>query len=180
MTDKEMAPYLLLLAVSLHAVLAGVSLGVQSTRTQVTTVAIAIISHKATAAFSIGFAFYKSGVTTYKRMCAIIMAFACTTPIGIIIGVGIGSSSPTASLVLEGLAAGSFIYVGATEITTDEFETSAEACGNTHGSQTEPISHSHRVHQAPSRKIRLKKFFAYTAGVGTILLAGLAAHDDHE
>jgi len=78
------------------------------------------------------------------------------------------------------MAAGSFIYVGTTEIATDEFETSAEACGDKHGSQTEPISHSHRVHQAPSRKIRLKKFFAYAAGVGTILLAGLATHEDHE
>jgi len=180
MTDAEMAPYVLLIAVSLHAILAGVSLGVQSTRTNITAVAIAIISHKAPAAFSIGFAFYKSGVTTYKHMCAIMFAFACVTPLGIAIGVGIGSSSPTASLILEGLAAGSFIYVGATEIATDEFETSAEACGDKHGLQAEHIAHSHRVHQAPDRKNRLKKFFAYAAGVGTILLAGLATHDDHD
>ena len=177
MTDAELAPYVLLMAVSLHAVLAGVSLGVQSTRTNITAVAIAIISHKAPAAFSIGFAFYKSGVTTYKHMCAIMFAFACVTPIGIAIGVGIGSSSPTASLVLEGLAAGSFIYVGTTEIATDEFETSAEACGDKHGVQSVHIAHSHRVHEAPDRKTRLKKFFAYAAGVGTILLAGFATHD---
>jgi solute carrier family 39 (zinc transporter), member 1/2/3 len=180
MNDAEIAPYILLVAVSLHAVLAGVSLGVQSTRTQITAVAIAIISHKAPAAFSIGFAFLKSGVTTYTRMCAIMFAFACVTPIGIAIGIGIGSSSPMAALIIEGLAAGSFIYVGATEIATDEFETSAKACGDKHGLQAEHIAHSHRVHQAPDRKTRLKKFFAYAAGVGTILLAGLATHEDHD
>jgi len=180
MNDAEIAPYILLVAVSLHAVLAGVSLGVQSTRAQITAVAIAIISHKAPAAFSIGFAFLKSGVTTYTRMCAIMFAFACVTPVGIAIGIGIGSSSRLASLIIEGLAAGSFIYVGATEIATDEFETSAKACGDKHGLQAEHIAHSHRVHQAPDRKTRLKKFFAYAAGVGTILLAGLATHEDHD
>jgi len=34
--------------------------------------------------------------------------------------------------LLEGLAAGTFIYVGATEVSSDEFETTAAACRDTH------------------------------------------------
>ena len=181
MSKDEMAPYVLLIAISLHAILAGVSLGVQSSKTNITTVAIAIMSHKAPAAFSIGFAFYKSGVTALKNICAIIFAFSMVTPIGIAIGVAIGSSSPVASLILEGLAAGSFIYVGATEIATDEFETSTEKCDDVHGMDAgSRVSHTHRVHEAPKMPVRMQKFLAYTAGVGVILLAGLATHDEHD
>ena len=181
MTSDEMAPFILLIAISLHAILAGVSLGVQSSKTNITTVAIAIISHKAPAAFSIGFAFYKSGVRAFKHISAIIFGFAMVTPIGIAIGIAIGSSSPVASLILEGLAAGSFIYVGATEIATDEFETSTEKCNEVHGMNADAqVSHTHRVHEAPKLSVRMQKFFAYALGVGVILLAGLSAPDSHE
>jgi zinc transporter 1/2/3 len=181
MSKDDMAPYVLLIAISLHAILAGVSLGVQSSKTNVTTVAVAIMSHKAPAAFSIGFAFYKSGVTAFRNICAIMFAFSMVTPIGIAIGVAIGSSSPIASLILEGLAAGSFIYVGATEIATDEFETSTEKCNDVHGMNAgSQVSHTHRVHEAPKMSVRMQKFLAYTAGVGVILLAGLATHDEHD
>jgi len=179
MTSNEMAPYVLLIAISLHAILAGVSLGVQSTKNNIVAVAVAIMSHKAPAAFSIGFAFYKSGITSFKVFAPIILAFALVTPIGIALGAAIGDSSPVASLVLEGLAAGSFIYVGATEITTDEFETSVVKCDDQHGMQADAqIRHTHRVHEAPQRATRMQKFLAYCTGVGVILLAGLAPHVD--
>ena len=44
----------ILLAISLHAILAGVSMGIQSESENVYTVFVAIASHKAPAAFSIG------------------------------------------------------------------------------------------------------------------------------
>lgn len=172
------APFMLILAISLHAVLEGMSLGVQSSRESVTAVAVAIMSHKAPAAFSMGFALYKSGVNTYFRMCAIILTFACVTPLGIAIGIAVGSSSPTASFVLDGLAGGTFIYIGTTEIATDEFETSPKRCDHKHGAHTAPGSHSHIEHQAPLRGMRLLKFFAYSCGVGVILCAALAV-DGH-
>jgi zinc transporter 1/2/3 len=51
----------LLFAISLHAILAGVSLGIQAERSKVITVLIAICSHKAPAAFSIGSKFMRNG-----------------------------------------------------------------------------------------------------------------------
>lgn len=176
----------LLLAISLHAVLAGISLGVQGERAQVITVAVAICSHKAPAAFSIGSKFLRDGMSL-KHVLALVGAFSLVTPIGIGIGIGVGSARPVAKLVLEGLAAGTFIYVGATEISTDEFETTARACDTSHGAvgkaakyarDEEGGDHTHRVHAPPGRVARLMAFSAYAAGCVVILLTNLAPHAD--
>ena len=43
----------------------------------------------------------------------LVVSFACVTPLGIGVGIGVGSAtSPMVALVLEGLAAGTFIYIG--------------------------------------------------------------------
>ena len=120
-TIKFLNSMVILLAISLHAVLAGITLGVQGERSNVITIAVAICSHKAPAAFSIGAKFLRDGMPV-KLVLPLIGAFSLVTPVGIGIGIGIGSAKPVVRLILEGLAAGTFIYVGATEITTDEFE----------------------------------------------------------
>ena len=176
----------ILLAISLHAVLAGISLGVQGERTKVITVAVAICAHKAPAAFSIGSKFLRDGMSM-KDVLALIITFSLVTPVGIGIGIGIGSARPVAKLILEGLAAGTFIYVGATEITTDEFEMTAKACDMSHSSEAKAAkhaldeeggNHTHRVHEAPGRIARLMAFSAYAAGCVVIMLTNLAPHAD--
>ena len=165
----------LLLAISLHAILAGVTLGMQTESDNVTTIAVAIISHKAPAAFSIGTKFMRNGLD-FKTSAALIALFACVTPVGIGIGIAAGSSDATARLVLEGLAAGTFIYIGATEIATDEFETSSKDCAYDADGKG---AHSHRVHAAPDRAKRITHFAAYVFGVFVILMSNLAPHADH-
>jgi len=177
----------ILLAISLHAVLAGISLGVQGESAKVTTVAVAICAHKAPAAFSLGSKFLRDGMSL-KHVLALIGAFSLVTPVGIGIGIGIGSARPVVKLILEGLAAGTFIYVGATEITTDEFEMTARACDMSHSSEAraarhaldeEGGNHTHLVHEAPGRIARLMAFSAYAAGCVVIMLTNLAPHADH-
>ena len=163
----------LLLAISLHAILAGVTLGMQNESDNVTTIAVAIISHKAPAAFSIGTKFMRNGLD-FKTSAALIALFACVTPVGI--GITAGSSDATARLVLEGLAAGTFIYIGATEIATDEFETSSKDCAYDADGKG---AHSHRVHAAPDQAKRITHFAAYVFGVFVILMSNLAPHADH-
>lgn len=180
----------ILVAISLHAILAGVSLGIQSERTKVIAVAVAICSHKAPAAFSIGSKFMRNGMAV-SQVLALVFIFALVTPVGIGIGIGVGSSSPLAALILEGLAAGTFIYVGATEISTDEFETTARACDMAHSDRKKGAmagdeegaggaggDHTHRVHAPPGRLARLGAFTAYAMGCVVILLTNLAPHAD--
>jgi zinc transporter 1/2/3 len=104
-------------------------------------------------------------------------------------------TSPMVALVLEGLAAGTFIYVGATEIAVDEYETTAEECDDKHGAvavkavkdvEVAPApggaaagtAHTHRVHAPPGRNARLAIFSAYLFGCLVVLLASLAPHAD--
>ena len=180
-TIKFLNSMVILLAISLHAVLAGITLGVQGERSNVITIAVAICSHKAPAAFSIGAKFLRDGMPV-KLVLPLIGAFSLVTPVGIGIGICIGSAKPVLRLILEGLAAGTFIYVGATEITTDEFEMIARSCQTLHGSapkvaiDVEDGHHTHRVHGAPGRMARLTAFSAYAAGCLVIMLSNLAPH----
>jgi len=181
----------LLVAISLHAVLAGVSLGVQSKSSGVIAITVAICAHKAPAAFAVGSKFVRSGMPR-PLVAVFVLAFAAVTPLGIGVGIGVGSrTNPMVALVLEGLAAGTFIYIGATEIAVDEYETTAEECDETHGyikvakavkdvevAAVGAAAHTHRVHGPPDRWARLKLFAAYLVGCLVILLAALAPHAD--
>jgi zinc transporter 1/2/3 len=183
----------ILLAISFHAILAGVSLGMQTERKNVITIAVAICAHKAPAAFSIGSKFIRNGMPLTHVMVLLVI-FSLVTPLGIGIGIGVGGASAIVKLVLEGLAAGTFIYVGATEITADEFETAARACSTSHDASLAPLAghnhskvpmdeeknaHTHRVHAAPGRMARMGAFTAYAVGVAVILLSNLAPHAEH-
>ena len=120
--------FVILFAISLHAVLAGVSLGVQHEFDSIIALTTAICSHKAPAAFSIGAKFIKYGLTRFESLVLIVL-FACVTPLGICIGLAANQAGGLTLLILEGLSAGTFLYIGATEVSTDEFETCARACG---------------------------------------------------
>ena len=75
-----------LVAISLHAVLAGVSLGMQGSTSRVAAVAVAICSHKGPAAFSVGSKFLRSGLPT-SQVVALVLAFTLVTPFGIVVGI---------------------------------------------------------------------------------------------
>ena len=91
-------------------------------------------------------------------------------------------------LILEGLSAGTFLYIGATEVSTDAFETCARACGEIRtgdkgGKWTEsgvsicdePVV----VHGAPSRVDRFWAFSAYSCRLLRHLHVG-AVRPGHE
>ena len=176
-----------LVAISLHAVLAGVSLGMQGSTSRVAAVAVAICSHKGPAAFSVGSKFLRSGLPT-SQVVALVLAFTLVTPFGIVVGILSGGASPIAKLVLEGLGCGTFLYIGATEISSDEFEMTARACDEMHGPSAAGLqagdaekaghAHTHHSHEPPSRSARLLAFSAYALGVFAILMSNFAPHAD--
>ena len=181
--------FVILFAISLHAVLAGVSLGVQHEFDSIIALTTAICSHKAPAAFSIGAKFIKYGLTRFESLVLIVL-FACVTPLGICIGLAANQAGGLTLLILEGLSAGTFLYIGATEVSTDEFETCARACGEIRtgvksgkggsgkGTESgtgvalcdEPVI----VHGAPSRVDRFWAFSAYCIGCFVIFMSALS------
>ena len=165
--------------VALHASLAGVSLGTQTERKAIFSIFVAIASHKSAAAFSVGTQFLRCGVNDVKTMALFMLAFAAITPVGIVIGYFAESTSPAAAAVLEGISAGTFIYVGTIEVVGDEFENTIEKCDDDHGHNHKVATHEHNVHGAPPRPVRLAKFGAYMLGVTFIALVQLAIDHAH-
>lgn len=168
-----------LAGIALHASLAGVSLGTQTERKAIISIFVAISSHKSAAAFSIGTQFLRCGIRDVKWMAIFMLAFALITPIGIVIGYLAESTSPATSAVLEGVSAGTFIYVGTIEVLGDEFENTTELCDDHHGHNHKVATHEHTVHGTPPRFVRLAKFGAYMLGVTFIVLVQLAVEHAH-
>lgn len=48
-------------------------------------------------------------------------AFACVAPLGILSGIWVSGVPDLVLLILNGLSAGTFIYIGAYEVISDEF-----------------------------------------------------------
>jgi len=165
-------PYILLAAISVHATLAGLTLGVQKSRQNILTIFTAIAAHKAPAALSIGSSFLKGKASKTVTTTSMII-FSLTTTCGIFIGIGLGSVSIKTVFVLEALASGTFLYGGTSEIVADEFEMSDKDCDE-HGG-----NHVKKVHAGRSLSERLALFACYAGGAGVILLSNLALDGEH-
>lgn len=169
---KSKRPYILLAAISVHSILAGLTLGVQKSRQNVLTIFTAIAAHKAPAALSIGSSFVNGKASKMVSITSMIV-FSLTTTCGIFIGMGLGSVSIETVFVLEALASGTFLYGGTSEIVADEFEMSDRDCDE-HGGD-----HVKKVHAGRSLSQRLALFTAYAGGAGVILLSNLSLDGEH-
>lgn len=115
--------FILMLSLSLHSIFEGIAIGLQNAQTEVLQIAVAILIHKSIIAVSLSLLLMQSNVKTRWFVLSIVM-FALMSPIGIAIGIGVmQTASPESSLVqsvLEGLAAGTFIYITFLEILPHE------------------------------------------------------------
>ncbi len=116
---------LLLVVLSIHSVIAGASLGLEASLASSIALFIAIIAHKGAAGFALGTALVADGaaVAAHRRR---IMFFACTTPVGIVLGAFLGSeihggSADSFEAVFDSLAAGTFFYIALTDMFTHAF-----------------------------------------------------------
>ncbi|CAG9460657.1 unnamed protein product [Pedinophyceae sp. YPF-701] len=116
----------LLAALSVHSVLEGLTLGLQATETGVYKMLIAIGSHKWVSSLSLGSHFLMEGTPAVETAIWLI-PFALMTPLGIIAGMLSSGRSALTDVVLQGLSAGTFIYVGAVEIAGSELGVQIQA-----------------------------------------------------
>jgi zinc transporter 1/2/3 len=117
---SNLTPYLLLVALSFHGLFEGVALGLQGGVKDTLFLFIAIISHKWAEAFTLGISFSKAG-TDRVTFIRLILLFAFFTPIGIVAGIFISSSSKLVEGIFLALSTGTFLYVAASEVIVEEF-----------------------------------------------------------
>ncbi len=120
---SAVTPYLLLIALSVHGIFEGLSIGVQQHYTSAINLTVAVLFHKWTTALSLGINFAK-GKIERKHAVAMIVIFGTASPLGIGIGWIFANASDLLSASFMAIAAGTFIYISASEIVVEEFSVS--------------------------------------------------------
>ena len=117
--------YVLLAVLSIHSMLAGTALGLESTFTGAAVLLLAIIAHKGSAAFALGMSLDRAMIPR-TRATRLLLMFACATPIGIALGTVLSNllsvpSGIVVEAVFDAIAAGTFLYVAVLDIINEEF-----------------------------------------------------------
>ena len=117
---------LLLTALGVHSLVETMALGVQSTAKSAWLLAASIGLHQPAESLALLVALVKSGLSK-RRIIMLLTGFTLVGPIGVLCGIAakevIGGR---AEALLVALTAGTFIYVGATEVVGEEFEAPVE------------------------------------------------------
>ncbi|KAJ7986193.1 hypothetical protein DPEC_G00348240 [Dallia pectoralis] len=115
--------FMLFLSLSLHSVFEGLAIGLQTTDSKVLEICIAIVVHKSIIVFSLSVKLVQSNVPPVW-VAAYVGVFAMMSPIGIALGIGVTEAQLTSGIliqaILEGLAAGTFVYITFMEILPHE------------------------------------------------------------
>ncbi|KAG5190962.1 ZIP divalent metal transporter [Tribonema minus] len=113
----------LLLALSVHSLFETMALGLSTSRLNALLLAMSIGLHQPAESLALLVSFLKTGLPQGK-IVKMLALFSCVGPLGV--GLGVAAAQYAGDLVdavLVSLAAGTFVYVGATEVVADEFET---------------------------------------------------------
>lgn len=112
--------YMLIMAMSVHNIFAGLAFGIAETERDVIGMFIAMIMHKWSEALSIGINIVNAEVP-YWRGVWMIVFFSALNPMGMLIGWKLSSSNDTVKGVCMALSAGTFLYISCAETIVDEF-----------------------------------------------------------
>ena len=113
------------LALSVHSFVEGLAVQSISTTPAMFSFFVSLFSHKCLEALALGISVYKAKFcVTHSIILGLIYSFL--TPLGIIISIGLketAASGPILSAVINGLAAGSFLFVAVVEMIIPELHT---------------------------------------------------------
>jgi zinc transporter 1/2/3 len=117
-------PYVLTIILSVHSIIAGTSLGLETHVSTSIVILLAILFHKGSAAFALMVSLHNAGVGA-PRQKRILALFVIMTPLGLFIGTVASAilTGNTATLIegaFDALAAGTFIYVAVVDIIDEE------------------------------------------------------------
>ena len=118
---------ILVLALSLHRIFEGMSIGLQGSSQAVGSLFLAVMCHETVIGFSLGLQFVKARFP-FRRLLVMSLVCSVIMPVGVMIGIlmtEVGRDATTvmaANGVLQGIAMGTFIYVTFFEILHEELE----------------------------------------------------------
>lgn len=132
---------ILLGALAVHSILEMTALGLADTFGESALLSLSIALHQPAESIALLIAFLKSGMPK-NQIAKYLSVFSCMGPIGVAIGMGVNEfAAPIVDSIMLAAVAGTFIYVGATEVIPEEWE--------------------HQNH-------KYKKFFALISGIVSI------------
>ncbi|XP_027698869.1 zinc transporter ZIP2 isoform X1 [Vombatus ursinus] len=126
-SQRPFRALVLLLSLSFHSVFEGLAVGLQSSVPAVLQLCLAVLAHKGLVVFGVGLRLVQTG--TGRRWALIsILALALMSPLGLALGMVVAGGNSEggralAQAVLEGVAAGTFLYVTFFEILPRELAT---------------------------------------------------------
>lgn len=117
-------PYVLTIILSVHSIIAGTSLGLETHVSTSVVILLAILFHKGSAAFALMVSLHNAGLDA-ARQKRILGLFVMMTPLGLLAGTAASAAlSGNIATLIEGsfdaLAAGTFIYVAVLDIIDEE------------------------------------------------------------
>jgi len=116
-----MASFVLLIALSTHAIFEGIALGLTKELPSLINIMIALILHKTAASISLGISLSKAFKEDRRMGLLLLLAFAFATPTGIGFGTLLSDSNTMVEVVFSSFAGGTFIYIAASEVIVEEF-----------------------------------------------------------
>ncbi|XP_044527929.1 zinc transporter ZIP1 [Gracilinanus agilis] len=128
-TPSALRACVLVFSLSLHSVFEGLAVGLQRERARAMELCLALLLHKGVLAVSLSLRLLQSRLRGgVVAICGVL--FSCMTPLGIGLGAALAESAgplhQLAQSVLEGMAAGTFLYITFLEILPQELATSEQ------------------------------------------------------
>ncbi|KAJ9522217.1 hypothetical protein QJQ45_008045 [Haematococcus lacustris] len=114
-TFRPLAGLTLLTGMTVHTALECLALGIITNHASFMALLVAIASHKAISALALSARFVREGASTHQVL-AYVGPFCLVPPLSIAFGMWAGQLAPGVHLVLSCFAAGTFLYVGCSEV----------------------------------------------------------------
>ena len=114
-------PFVIVVALSIHSFFEGMALGLQTTLAGTASIFLAIAIHKCFVGMSLGISLLKTSPDNTKLCRCLILIFAASSPVGITLGMLIRTSDSLVETIFTSLAAGTFLYIGCSEVIVKEF-----------------------------------------------------------
>lgn len=122
-SDSNLTAYIILLAMGIHGLFAGIAFGLAKTKIDAVNMFIAMIAHKWSEALSVGVSFVSAEIDPNKSV-KMICFLANITPVGILIGYLLSNLNDFVVGVALAISAGTFLYISCAEIIVEEFSIS--------------------------------------------------------
>lgn len=175
--SRSIYPLVLLLLLSVHSIIAGLSLGLESHAATAIILALGILLHKGSEAFALMVSAISAGFAENRRN-ALLGFFVAMTPAGILTGMlGASILHGDGAALVEGsfnaLAAGTFIYIAILDIIDEEF---SKREARTAKFVMSALTGNDDVPMPTQDNDRIFKFLLVVAGIVVMALIGDVAH----